>query len=130
VVDDGGAFELGEHAEHLDHHASGGGGGVERFGGGPERDSGGVEVFGDLRQAAEGAGEPVDAVDQQQVEPPRLRLVSARLRAGRSRVAPLMRSEKAATRSQSGWLAMYASRRAVCAFNEYGWCASSVDARV
>jgi hypothetical protein len=23
-VDDGGPFELGEHAEHLDHHAAGG----------------------------------------------------------------------------------------------------------
>ena len=49
AVDDGGAFELGEHAEHLDHHPSGGGGGVERFGGGPECDACGVEVFEDLR---------------------------------------------------------------------------------
>jgi len=30
AVDDGGAFELGEHAEHLHHHPPGGGGGVER----------------------------------------------------------------------------------------------------
>ena len=60
----GGAFELGEHAEHLDHHPPGGGGGVERFGGGAERDAGGVEVFEDLREPANGAGEPVDTVDE------------------------------------------------------------------
>jgi hypothetical protein len=51
----------------LDHHPPCGGGGVERFGGGPERDPGGVEVFEDLREPADGAGEPVDTVDQQQV---------------------------------------------------------------
>ncbi len=51
-VDDGGPFELGEHAEHLDHHSPGGGGGVERLGGRTERHSGGVELLEQGGQAA------------------------------------------------------------------------------
>jgi hypothetical protein len=65
--DDRGAFELGEDAEHLHHHASGGAGGVERLGGRAEGDARFVEFGQDLRERAHGAGEPVDAEDQEQV---------------------------------------------------------------
>ncbi len=68
AVDDGGALELGDHPQHhLDQHAAGGGGGVERLDRRPEGDPGGVQLVQDLRQPADGAGEPVDLVDQQDV---------------------------------------------------------------
>jgi len=67
-VDDHLAFELGEHAEHLDQHPACGGGGVERLGGRAEDHAGVVEVVEQGDQVADAAGEPVDAVDQQDVE--------------------------------------------------------------
>ena len=67
-VDDGGPLELGEHPEHLDHHATGGGLGVEGLGGRSEGHAGGVEVLDDLGQAPDAAREPVGAVDEQDVE--------------------------------------------------------------
>ncbi|HKS43728.1 MAG TPA: hypothetical protein VJT49_01185 [Amycolatopsis sp.] len=70
AVDDGGAFELGEHRQHLHHHATGGGGGVEGFGRRPERHARVFEVGEDLRQAPDRSGQPVHAVDQQHVEFP------------------------------------------------------------
>jgi hypothetical protein len=63
-VDDGGAFELGEGAEDLHDHAADGGVGVEVLAGGAERHPGLVELVEDLQQAAEGAGDAVDAVDR------------------------------------------------------------------
>lgn len=67
--DNGGALELGKHREHLDHHATGRGGGVERLGGRAERDAGGVEAGEYVGQSADRAGQPVDPVDEQDVEP-------------------------------------------------------------
>jgi hypothetical protein len=51
-VDDHFTFELGEHAEHLYEHASGGSGGVERLGGGAEHDAGLVEFVEQPDQVA------------------------------------------------------------------------------
>ena len=56
-VDDGGAFELGEHAEQLDHQATGRGAGVEGLGGRSERDADLVEFLQNRRQ--------VTAIDEQ-----------------------------------------------------------------
>ncbi|MFZ0044364.1 MAG: hypothetical protein WAL16_00875 [Streptosporangiaceae bacterium] len=69
-VDDGVAFELGEHAEHLHQHAAHRRGGVERLGGRPEHHSGLVEVIQQGDQVTQAAGEPVDPVDQQHVDHP------------------------------------------------------------
>ncbi|HKA11502.1 MAG TPA: hypothetical protein VKI99_13665 [Candidatus Dormibacteraeota bacterium] len=51
AVDDRGPFELGEDAEHLDHHETRGRAGVEWLGRGPEDASGPVQIFENLRQA-------------------------------------------------------------------------------
>jgi len=67
-VHDGGPLELGEDAEHLDHHPSRRRRGVEGLGCGAEGDSSGVEVFQELGEAAHRSGEPVDPVDEQEVE--------------------------------------------------------------
>src|SRR5215472_6218877 len=67
AVDDGGPLELGEDAEHLDHHATGWAAGVERLGGGAEDDAGAIEVVQDLSQAPHRASQPVDAVDEEHV---------------------------------------------------------------
>jgi hypothetical protein len=66
-IDDGGPFELGEHAEHLHHHPTRSGRGVERFRRAAERHPSGVELFEQRGEAANRAGEPVDSVDQQEV---------------------------------------------------------------
>ncbi|OFB43838.1 hypothetical protein Manayef4_10515 [Frankia sp. CgMI4] len=68
AVDDGVAFELGEHGQHLQEHAAHRGGGVERLRGGPEHDACLVEVFQQLDGVAQVAGEPVDPVDEQDVD--------------------------------------------------------------
>jgi len=82
ALDDGRAFELGEHAEHLHHHPARRGGGVERLGRGAEEHCGVVELFQDLGEAADGAGEPVDAVHEQEVEAFRLRFLERALQPG------------------------------------------------
>ncbi|MDA8358386.1 MAG: hypothetical protein M0Z95_19325 [Actinomycetota bacterium] len=69
-VDDGRPLELGEHAEHLDHHPPGRARGVEGLGGRAEGDPGSVQVFEELGETAHRAGEPVDPVDQEEVEAP------------------------------------------------------------
>lgn len=69
-VDDGVAFELGEHAQHLDKHPAHRGGGVERLGRRPEHHPGPVEVVEQGDQVAKASGEPVDPVDQQHVDRP------------------------------------------------------------
>jgi hypothetical protein len=61
-------LELGEHGQHLQHHPPGCGAGVERLGRRAQRDPVGVELLGQLRQLAHLAREPVDAVDEQQVD--------------------------------------------------------------
>jgi hypothetical protein len=67
AFDDHLALELGEHTQHLHHHAAGGGGGVERLGGRPEGDPGGVQVLQHLGESAGRPGQPVDLEHQQQV---------------------------------------------------------------
>jgi hypothetical protein len=52
AVDDGGVFELCEHAEHLQHHPPGGGAGVERLGRRAQHDAEPVEFFGELGELA------------------------------------------------------------------------------
>lgn len=61
-------LELGEDAEHLDHHPAGRATGVEGFGGGAEDDVSLIQVLEDLGQPADRAGEAVDAIDEQEVE--------------------------------------------------------------
>ena len=73
-LDDQGALELGEDAEHLHHHPPGRSAGVERLGRRAEDDVAGGELVDDLREPADRAGEPVDAVDEQQVETAELRI--------------------------------------------------------
>jgi hypothetical protein len=68
AVDDGFAFEFGEHAEHLNEHPGDRGGGVERFGCRSEDHLGVGEFVEQAGQVAQAAGEPVDPVDQQGVE--------------------------------------------------------------
>ncbi|HVA59691.1 MAG TPA: hypothetical protein VNG13_04030 [Mycobacteriales bacterium] len=67
-VDEQTAFELGEDAEQLQQHPTDRALGVDRFGGRAQREPEAVEVFDDGHQPDDGAGEPVDAVDQQHVE--------------------------------------------------------------
>ena len=69
-VDDGRPLEFGEHGEHLDHHPPRRGRRVEGLGRRAEGDAGGVEVFEELGEAPDRASEPVDPVDEQQVEAP------------------------------------------------------------
>jgi hypothetical protein len=69
-VDDGLAFELGEHTQHLHQHPPDRGGGVERLGRGPEHDFGLVEVVEQGGQVTQVAREPVHPVHQQRVEQP------------------------------------------------------------
>ncbi len=66
-VDDGGPFELGEHPEELNEHPPGGGGGVDGFGGRAEGDPDAFEFFEETDEDLEGAGEAVDAVDEEDV---------------------------------------------------------------
>jgi hypothetical protein len=51
----------------LHEHPADGGGGVERFGGGDERDADLIEFGEQVQQVGQSAGEPVDAVDEQHV---------------------------------------------------------------
>jgi len=51
-VDDHFVFELGEDAEHLDEHAPGRGGGVERFGRRPEDHSGLIQTMNSVGAGA------------------------------------------------------------------------------
>nr|WP_173032705.1 hypothetical protein [Phytohabitans flavus] len=52
----------------MDQHPADGGGGVEWLGGGAEHDAGVVEVVEQGGEVTQPAGEPVDPVDQQDVE--------------------------------------------------------------
>lgn len=63
------AFEFGEGAQHLEHGAPGGGGGVEGFGGGDERHAEFGEFFDQCHEVALAAGEPVHFDHQQHVNP-------------------------------------------------------------
>lgn len=61
-------FELGERAQHLQHGATGGGGGVEGFGGRDERDADLGEFVDQGDEVALAAGEPVHLHHQQHVD--------------------------------------------------------------
>jgi len=68
AVDEGRALELGEDAEHLDHHPTSGATGVERLGRAPEEHSGLVQFVEDLGEAADRPSESVYAVDEEEFE--------------------------------------------------------------
>ena len=62
TVDEGGALELGENAEHLDHHPASGRAGLEGLGRAPEDHAGVIEVFEEISQPAYRSREPVDSI--------------------------------------------------------------------
>ncbi|MEC3916245.1 hypothetical protein VMT40_16680 [Nocardia sp. CDC160] len=82
AVDDGVAFELGEHAQHLHQHATHGSGGIEWFCGRAEHDLGPVEFIEQSDQITQVAGEPVDPVDHEHVDESRTRGLQGALQAG------------------------------------------------
>ncbi len=73
AVDDGVAFELGEHAQHLHQHPAHRRGGVERFRGGAEHHAALVEFVEQGHHVPQVPGEPVHSVDQQHIDQPRSR---------------------------------------------------------
>jgi hypothetical protein len=68
AVDHSGVLELGEDAEHLQHHPARGGAGVERLGRRPQHDAEPVELLGKLGELAHLAREAIDAVDEQKID--------------------------------------------------------------
>jgi hypothetical protein len=68
AVDDRGVFELGEHAEHLQHHPPRRRAGIERLGRRLQDDVELVEFLTEPGELTHLAGEAVDAVDQEQVD--------------------------------------------------------------
>jgi hypothetical protein len=82
AVDDGGVFELGEDAEHLQHHPAGGGAGVERLRGRLQDDVELVELLAEPGELAHLPAEPVDAVDEQQIDAPLAGEIECLLEAG------------------------------------------------
>jgi hypothetical protein len=68
AVDDRCVFELGEDAEHLQHHPAGGRASVERLGRRLEHNLELVELVAEPGELAHLARESVDAVDEQQIE--------------------------------------------------------------
>ncbi|MDA8039771.1 MAG: hypothetical protein M0Z69_11570 [Actinomycetota bacterium] len=67
-LDDRGPLELGEDAEHLHHHPPRRRRRLEGLGGRAEADAGRVEAGEQLREQPHRATEPVDSVDEQDVE--------------------------------------------------------------
>nr|WP_232851035.1 hypothetical protein [Nocardia acididurans] len=82
AVDDGVAFELGEHAQHLHQHATHGSGGIEWFCGRAEHDSGPVQLVEQGDQVTQAAREAVDTVDHKHIDEPGTRGVQRALQAG------------------------------------------------
>ncbi len=68
ALDDRGVLELGEDAEHLEHHLAGGVGGVERLGDRLQDDAVLGELVDHQGELADLAREAVDAEDEQRVE--------------------------------------------------------------
>nr|WP_229783444.1 hypothetical protein [Pilimelia anulata] len=81
-VDDGVAFELGEHPQHLDVELAHGAAGVDRLGGRLERHPYLVQIGQELEQVALAAREPVEAVNEQDVEAARPGRAEGVLQAG------------------------------------------------
>nr|WP_239003817.1 hypothetical protein [Nocardia panacis] len=97
---------MGEHPQHLYQHAAHRGGGVERFCRGTEYDSGPVEFVEQGDQIAQAAGEPVDSVDEQDIDGPARAAARARPSPSRSVVAPEASSVKDMLWRQPGWESM------------------------
>jgi hypothetical protein len=68
AVDDRGVLELGEHGKHLQHHPPGRRAGVERLRRRAQGHSVGVKLLGQPGELAHLAGEPIDPVDEQQID--------------------------------------------------------------
>jgi hypothetical protein len=68
AVNDRGVLELGEHAEHLQHHSSRCGAGVEWLCRGAQGHVELVQLLGDPGELAHLAAQPVDSVDEQLVD--------------------------------------------------------------
>ena len=82
------ALELSEGQEHVEHQPAHRGRGVELLGDRDERDPVLVEGFGELCEVGEGAGEPVDLVDDDDID---LALADHLHEAARDRDAPCCR---------------------------------------
>ena len=87
-LDDRRPLELGEHAEHLHHHPARRSRGVERLRRRAKQHVGLVELLEHVREPAHRPREPVDAVDEQQIEPLRLGLLQGALEAGPFEAGP------------------------------------------
>ena len=82
AVDDRGVLELGEHGEHLQHHPARGRAGVERLGRRAQRHPDPIQLLGELRELAHLPRQPVDAVDEQQIDRAGARELERGLQAG------------------------------------------------
>nr|WP_246002764.1 hypothetical protein [Nocardia tenerifensis] len=82
AVDDGVAFELSEHSQHLHQHATHGCGGVEWFCGGAEHDLGPVQLVEQRDQVAQAAGEAVNPIDHEHINDPGTCCLQGTLQAG------------------------------------------------
>jgi hypothetical protein len=67
-VNDGGVLELGEHAEHLQHHAASWRASVEWLGRRAQDHAEGVQLLGDPGELAHLARQAVDSVDEQLID--------------------------------------------------------------
>ena len=81
-------LELGEHAEHLQHHPPGWGAGVERLRRRLQDDVELIELLAQPGELTHLAGEAVDAVDEQQVDALLARKVERLLQAGAVEAGP------------------------------------------
>ena len=88
AVDNRRVLELCEHAEHLQHHPPRRGAGVERLGRRLQDDVELIELLAQPGELTHLAAEPVDAVDEQQVDPFLAREVERLLEAGAVEAGP------------------------------------------
>ena len=64
------AFELGKRQQHIERQPAHGVGGVERLGDGHERGARRIQPIDDLSEVGERAGQAIDLVDHDRVDPP------------------------------------------------------------
>jgi hypothetical protein len=76
------ALELGKGQQHVERQPTHRGGGVELLGDGDERGAVPVEDLHHLGEVGERAGEPVDLVDDHDVDQPRLDILQQALQRG------------------------------------------------
>src|ERR1700687_4068708 len=93
AIDQRGALELGENAEHLDHHPARCSASVEGFCSGAKADAGLVELLQQLRQRTDRPAQTVDSIDEEHVVALRASIGESLLqaRALQSRAAHLVR---------------------------------------